>query len=511
MIRLNTLSIKRRLVLIILAVSMVSVLLTTSIITMVGIYNIKENLRKELELSASILGERNRFALKIGRRDDVSNNLQVFKVRPSVVRACVYDAQGDIFAFYPIPEGTENTAIDQQTSIAEYSGCPKARAPYTEFTGQYIETHHDILLREEQVGSIYIGSDLRDVEEYIQKQVMTAIVVTLAVLALAYLLAMRLQRSISSPILRLADTALHVSIYKDYSVRVPVEEGEKGPNTNEIMTLMDAFNSMLGEIEERDGALQKKNVELEKAKEDAESANMSKSRFLASISHELRTPLNAIIGFSSIITSQLFGQINKKYYEYAEDIHDSGLHLLEIINDILDLSKAEAGKLTLDMEEFSIPKAIRKCVTILSERAARGNVSITVEASEELPYLIADRVRYIQIMLNLMSNAVKFTEPGGKVHVSVESHSIGNNKTHFRILVRDTGIGMAPEDIRKAFQSFGQVDSGLNRKYEGTGLGLPLTKRLVELHQGTIQLESRVGVGTTVTLQLVSDPSKLVQ
>lgn len=509
MIRLGTLSIRRRLTLIILTVSVVSVLLTTSIITLVGIYNIKDNIQEELELSASIVGERNRFALKIGRRDDVTTNLQVFKVRPSVVRACIYDKDGNVFAFYPIPEDSFHQPLPETSNIWEYSGCPQVSAPYTEFTDSQIETYRDILLRDERVGGIYLASDLRDVEQFIGKQLGTAVAVALAVLALAYVMAMHLQRSISSPILRMADTALHVSIYKDYSVRVAVPEEDKGPNTNEIATLIDAFNGMLSEIEERDSAVQRKNVELEKAKEDAESANMAKSRFLASISHELRTPLNAIIGFSSIITSQLFGTINKKYYEYAEDIHDSGLHLLEIINDILDLSKAEAGKLTLDMEEFSVAKAIRKCETILGERAARGNVTITLNVPEELPYLIADRVRFIQIMLNIMSNAVKFTMPGGRVHVGVEAHAIGNNKTHFRITISDTGIGMSAEDISKAFQSFGQIDSGLNRKFEGTGLGLPLTKRLVELHHGSILLESKLGVGTTVTLQFVSDPSKL--
>lgn len=510
MIRLNALSIRRRLVLIILSVSVVSVLLTTSIITLVGIYNIEENIREELELSASIVGERNRFALKIGRRDDVTLNLQVFKVRPSVVRACIYDAEGSVFAFYPLASEAYPAATYEASNVWEASGCPEIKGAFTGLHDQYIETYREIQLRNERIGSIYIASDMRDVKSYIQKQMATAITVTLAVLALAYFMAIRLQQSISGPVLRLADTALHVSIYKDYSVRVPVSEDQQGPNMNEIVTLVDAFNGMLGEIEERDGALQKKNVELEKARVDAESANMAKSRFLASISHELRTPLNAIIGFSSIITSQLFGPINKKYYEYADDIHDSGLHLLEIINDILDLSKAEAGKLTLDMEEFNISKAIRKCETILSERAARGNVAMSFNVPEDLPYLIADRVRFIQIMLNVMSNAVKFTMPGGKVQVNAESQPIGSNKNHFRITISDTGIGMSPDDIDKAFQSFGQIDSGLNRKYEGTGLGLPLTKRLVELHQGSILLESKLGTGTTVTLQFVSDPSKLL-
>ncbi len=506
----KSMSIKQRLALMILSVSLFSVVLTSVIITMIGIYNLRENLSNEMELSASIVGERNRFAIKIGRRDDVSNNLQVFKVRPAVVKACVYDKQGHVFAMYPIvgigsPEPVKNSDV-----AAPELECPEAGRQYTRFSEKFLETFRHIYLRGERVGGIYIASDLRDIDAYIEKQIITAFVVIVSVCLIAYFLAMRLQRSISSPVLKMADTALHVSIYKDYSVRVPKPEDIGADSTNEIATLIDAFNSMLSEIESRDGTLQKKNIELERAKEEAESANMSKSRFLASISHELRTPLNAIIGFSSIITSQLFGAINEKYYEYAEDIHDSGLHLLEIINDILDLSKAEAGKLTLEMEEFSVEKAVKKCITILSERALRGNITISSDIAPDMPYLIADRVRFIQIILNVMSNAVKFTEPGGRVNISVDSQPIGNNKTHYKVVISDTGIGMSPSDIDKAFQSFGQIDSGLNRKYEGTGLGLPLTKKLVELHNGTIRLESEVGIGTTVRIQFVSDPANLV-
>jgi signal transduction histidine kinase len=512
MIRLSFLSIKQRLVFIILFVCVISVALTSTIITLIGLYNIKENLREELELSASIVGERNGFALQIGRKDYVSENLQVFNVRPSVVRACVYDAKRNVFAFYPVPEETIGLSPEEEESAARKSGCPDVRAPFTRMGDKYMETFSYIRLRGERIGGIYIASDLREITEYIRKQALMAITVSLAVLIFAYILATRLQRSISTPVLKLADTARHVSIHKDYSMRVAEPPRDAHYNdANEIHTLIDAFNGMLQEIGERDVELQKKNVEMEKAKVEAESANMAKSRFLANISHELRTPLNAIIGFSSIITSQLFGEINPKYHEYASDIHDSGQHLLEIINDILDLSKAEAGKLTLEMEEFSVPKAIRKCSTILSERAVQNDISLNVHIPDDLPYLIADRVRFIQIMLNIMSNAVKFTEPGGSVFVHAESAPAGEGKTCLTLSVRDTGIGMSAEDIKKALQSFGQADSGLNRKYEGTGLGLPLTRRLVELHHGTLDITSEVGAGTTVTVQLVSDPSNLVK
>ena len=162
---------------------------------------------------------------------------------------------------------------------------------------------------------------------------------------------------------------------------------------NEIDTLIDAFNAMLEEIQLRDQQLIKKNEELGKAKEVSESANKAKSHFLANISHELRTPLNAIIGFSSILINQLFGALgHEKYAEYAHDINDAGVHLLDIINDILDLSKAEAGRLTLVLEEVHIERAINKCITILAERSAEGQVSITTDIPKGLPYIIADRL-----------------------------------------------------------------------------------------------------------------------
>jgi PAS domain S-box-containing protein len=250
-----------------------------------------------------------------------------------------------------------------------------------------------------------------------------------------------------------------------------------------------------------DDITERKEVEhcLHQAAQQAEIASRAKSEILANMSHELRTPLNAIIGFSDLMIQEVFGPLGHLKYEgYVSDIHVSGEHLLDLINDILDVSAIEAGELVLHEEPLDVEEILTACTRLIGARATKGQVKVATEIAPALPALYADGRRLKQIVLNLLSNGVKFTQEGGSVTIEAAIDSAGD----LILAVIDTGIGMDEAGIAKAMQRFGQVESQLDRKYEGTGLGLPLTKSLVELHGGQLCIKSKPGHGTTVTVRM---------
>ncbi len=247
------------------------------------------------------------------------------------------------------------------------------------------------------------------------------------------------------------------------------------------------------------------NVSLATGLAEAALANRAKSDFLANMSHELRTPLNAILGFSEIISSELLGPIGlSKYRDYGADIHSSGQHLLRIINDVLDMSKIEVGKLELREGTVDVGLAVRASLGLVTQRAAAAGVTLATDLPSELPLIRADEVRVKQILLNLLSNAVKFTHRLGRATVGGMLRPDGS----LALWVSDTGIGMSETEVSLAMEPFRQVDSDLARKYEGTGLGLPLTRALIELHGGRLELASARGIGTTATV--VFPPSRVL-
>ncbi len=241
--------------------------------------------------------------------------------------------------------------------------------------------------------------------------------------------------------------------------------------------------------------------EIQEKSAQLEIANKHKSDFLANMSHELRTPLNAIIGFSEALVERYFGQLTAKQEEYVKDIHGSGRHLLSLINDILDLSKIEAGRMELELSEFDLPAALENAMTLVKERAQRNGIALRLSVDKSLGAFRADERKFKQIMLNLLSNAVKFTSEGGKVSVAAAP-----NGKAVEISVADTGVGIAPEDQQAVFEEFRQVGRDYTRKVEGTGLGLALAKRFVELHGGEIRLASEPGKGSTFAFTIPLQP-----
>jgi len=237
--------------------------------------------------------------------------------------------------------------------------------------------------------------------------------------------------------------------------------------------------------------------EIQNTSRQLEAANKHKSEFLANMSHELRTPLNAVIGFSDLLLERLFGEMNEKQENYIRNIQTSGKHLLSLINDILDLSKVEAGRMELDVANVHIPSALQNAMMLIRERAQRQNVELSCNVDPQINEIPADERKFKQIMLNLLTNAVKFTQEGGHVDVNVR---LANG--HLEISVTDTGVGIAQENQQAVFEEFRQVGRQFSGKQEGTGLGLALTRRFIELHGGTIKLQSELGKGSTFTFTI---------
>jgi signal transduction histidine kinase len=299
-------------------------------------------------------------------------------------------------------------------------------------------------------------------------------------IVLALLLGVVLSWSLMGPIQRI-DSRLAAIASGDFSGHVDV------PNRDELGALAANVNRM--------------NDELDRLYKELETASRHKSEFLANMSHELRTPLNAIIGFSQVLRAQMFGEVNEKQAEYLDDILSSGDDLLSLINDVLDLSKVEAGQVQLDVAHFSLREALERGVVMVRERATKDGVHVALATDPEVDVVEGDERRIRQVIFNLLSNAVKFTPAGGAVGVSAAKVD-----GEVRVSVADTGRGIAPEDHERIFEEFRQTETGIEQR-EGTGLGLALSKRLVELHGGRIWVDSELGKGSTFVFTLPAGSS----
>jgi len=330
---------------------------------------------------------------------------------------------------------------------------------------------------------VFVEQPVTEVYVTLDASILRTALLLLAGFIISALAALALARRMVSPIRTLQEGAQRIGA-GELEQKIDVRTGD------ELEALAGQFNDMTTELRRSYAELEQK---VEERTAQLAVANRHKTEFLANMSHELRTPLNAIIGFSEALREKMFGELNAKQEEYLNDIHDSGRHLLSLINDILDLSKIEAGRMDLDVQSFAAPPALEAALALVRERAQRKEIALSLEVDPALGEMRADERKFKQILLNLLSNAIKFTPEGGRIAVAARQNGAG-----LEVAVSDNGIGIAPQDQATVFEEFRQVGP----RAEGTGLGLALTRKFVELHGGSIRLDSAPGRGTIFTFTL---------
>jgi signal transduction histidine kinase/CheY-like chemotaxis protein len=501
---LQNLSIKRKLTLITMLTSSIALILFSASFLIYDLVSFRHLLSQDLMTQAEIIGYNSAGAMEFKDEPAATATLFALTAKEDIVTAVLYKPDGKMFAHYFRGKSKIPSFLPSHLEANGYR-----------FEGGYLEVFHDVTMNGERLGTLFLQSDLRQWDERAKRYANILIVFVLVSGLFAFFVSSKLQGLISKPILHLEDTMRIVSADKNYAVRAVKSYGD------EIGRLIDGFNTMLSEIQQRDTVLQSTNGELKirtqeleeevfqrkqaqeellKAKHLAEEANRAKSSFLANMSHELRTPLNAIIGYSEMLEEETLDSGRIENVQDLKKIQAAGKHLLSLINDVLDLSKIEAGKMGLHLEIFDVPQVIEEMVTTLKPAAAKNANSIHVHLAENMSVMRADITKVRQILFNLLSNACKFTDHGN-ISVDVDQIRV-EQKDWIQFRVADTGIGISAKQKENLFLEFAQADASIARKYGGTGLGLAITQRFVHLMKGQINVESEPGQGAIFTVRL---------
>ena len=450
-------------------------------------------MRSELEVLAEIAGSNSTAALTFGDERAAEEVLAGLKAKRHIAGALIYAADGRLFASYGVPPKPPAAA----RALRSYGSW---------FEGGRLIAYKSITLKRQNIGTVYLESDTEELRARLAHFGCVILAILLGTAALALGLSFRLQRVVSEPIAHLAEVAKAVSDRKNYSVRATKRAND------DLGQLVDTFNGMLSEIELRDAELlgrlselNRAQAELVRARDAAEDANRAKSTFLATMSHELRTPLNAIIGYSQMLREDYLGPEQEEVKYDLEKIERSGHILLGIVNDVLDLSKIESGRETVQAVCFDVAPVLEDiCDTLQPLAREQGNV-LEIDCPQRARLAYADVARFRQSVLNLVNNACKFTE-NGRVTVAVD-RQCNQAGEWIEVHVSDTGIGIGAEDLGKLFRPFSQVDGSATRKYSGTGLGLAISRKFCRMMGGDITVESAPGRGARFSIRLPAGKS----